>query len=92
MFLAPVVFFSIWLGRRDVPVWSYLTAFAASLAAACLYFTDTAGYTAVVGGLTGLEHKYSHLLVLCIAALGIGCGAFALGILTGSRQLAKEAA
>ncbi len=92
LFLAPVVFFSIWLGRRDVPVWSYLAAFLAALAAAALYFTDTAGYTTVMQSLTGLEHKYSHLLVLCLGALGIGCGAFALGILTASKELAGETA
>ncbi len=92
LFLAPVVFFSIWLGRRDVPIWSYLVAFLAALVAAALYFTDTAGYTTVMQSLTGLEHKYSHLLVLCLGALGIGCGAFALGILTASKELAGETA
>ncbi len=80
MFLAPVVFFSIWLGQEEIPVWSYLTAFCSSISAAVIYFTDTAGYTTIMVGLTGLEHKYSQLLVLCVAALAMGCGAFILGM------------
>ena len=83
MFLAPVVFFSLWGGRQDVPVWSYLTAFFAAMAAAVLYFTESSGYSDLIGPLTGLEHKYAKLLALSAATLAIGCGAFALGILTG---------
>jgi hypothetical protein len=32
--------------------------------------------------LTGLEHKYSKLLVICIGVLVIGMGAFVLGLKT----------
>lgn len=80
MFLAPVIFFSIWMGRTDVPVWSYLVSFFAAMAAAAIYFTDTSGYTSIMADLTGFDHKYSHLLVLSIATLVIGCGAFVLGM------------
>ncbi len=86
MFLAPVVFFSIWMGRTDVPVWSYLVSFFAAIAAASIYFTDTAGYSSFVADLTGLQHKYSQLLVLCIGTLIIGCGAFIVGIAIRARR------
>ena len=92
MFLAPVIFFSIWLGREDVPVWSYLAAFFSSITAAIIYFTDTAGYTTIMVGVTGLEHKYSQLLVLCIAALAVGCAAFILGIAVRSMRAVEKTA
>ena len=38
MYLAPVVFFSLWLGRDDIPVWSYLVSFFAAMSAAVMYF------------------------------------------------------
>lgn len=88
MFLAPVVFFSIWMGRTDIPVWSYLAAFIAAVGAALIYFTDTAGHTAIMPELTGLKHKYSYLLVLCLGALTIGCGAFLIGMATTSDRKA----
>ncbi|MCH9809439.1 MAG: sodium:proline symporter [Alphaproteobacteria bacterium] len=83
MFLAPVVFFSLWMGRTDIPVWSYLSAFFTAMAAAILYFTESSGYSNLIALWTGLEHKYSKLLVLSGLTLAIGCGAFALGIITG---------
>lgn len=92
MFLAPVVFFSLWMGRTDVPVWSYLVSFVSATAAAAIYFTDTAGHTSIMLDLTGLQHKYSHLLVLCIATLIIGCGAFVLGMATRTRRAAAGTA
>ena len=87
MFLAPVVFFSIFMGRTDVPVWSYLVAFFAAIAAAAIYFTDTAGHTNIMPTLTGLTHKYSYLLVLCIGALATGCGAFMAGMAITPRRV-----
>ncbi len=80
MFLAPVVFFSVWGSREDIPVWSYLTSFFAAIASAVLYFTESSGYTDLVGPLTGYTHKYSILLILTAATLAIGCGVFALGM------------
>ncbi|MEL6977693.1 MAG: sodium:proline symporter [Pseudomonadota bacterium] len=86
MFLAPVVFFSLWMGRTDVPLWSYVTAFAAAMAAAVIYFLEAGGYSSLMTALTGLEHKYSKLLVLCVGVLGVGCGAFALGLAMNARR------
>jgi len=86
IFLAPVVFFSLWMGRTDIPVWSYLTAFFSAMAAAILYFTDSSGYSNLIGPLTGVDHKYSKLLVLSGGALVIGCGAFAIGMLSGRSE------
>lgn len=85
MFLAPVIFFSLWMGRTDVPVWSYLTAFLSAMTAAVLYFSESSGYTNIVAPLTGLEHKYAKLLALSAFALVTGCGAFAIGMAGASK-------
>ncbi len=86
MYLVPVVFFSLWLGRDDVPVWSYVVSFATALIAAILYFFySMPEYAAYLGPLLGFEHKYSKLLILCLSVLCIGCAAFALGIATRRR-------
>jgi len=90
MFLAPVVLFSIFLGRKDVPVWSYLVAFISAVLAAAIYFTDTAGHTSIMPTLTGLTHKYSYLLCLCVMTLAIGCSAFVIGIATNRRPAADN--
>lgn len=86
MFLAPVVFFSLWMGRTDIPVWSYLTAFFTAMAAAILFFTESSGYSNLIASMTGLEHKYSKLLVLSAMTLAIGCGAFVVGMITGGAR------
>ena len=91
MFLAPVVFFSLWGGRDNTPVWSYLTSFFASMTAATLYFTESSGYTGLISSLTGYSHKYSILLILSAACLVIGCGAFVAGMLTGGSRGAVPA-
>ena len=80
MFLAPVIFFSLWLGRDDVPVWAYVAAFATAMAGAGLYFCETAGYLSIMEPLTGLSHKYSKLLVISAATLVLGCAYFATGL------------
>jgi hypothetical protein len=36
--------------------------------------------------LTGVAHKYSKLLIICIGVLVIGCGAFWAGILAERRK------
>jgi len=79
MFLAPVVVVSVWMGRRDVPAWSFLTAFAAALAGATIYFLESSGYVGIVGPLAGLDHKYSQLLAICVVVLAVGFCAFAVG-------------
>jgi len=87
MYLAPVVVFSLWLGRSDVPVWSYLVSFLAAMTAALLYFFyDNADYARVLGPLLGFEQKYSKLLVLCLAVLVVGSCAFLVGMATNGRR------
>ena len=60
--------------------WSYGVAFAAALSGAALYMVEESGYLSLIQPLTGIEHKYTKLLVICVAVLAIGCGAFALGL------------
>jgi len=89
MYLAPVIFFSIW-GGRDVALWSYLTAFAAAMAGAGLYFLEAGGHLAFMGPVLGVDVKYDKLLVICIAVLVIGNGAFAIGQRGRFRQSAGD--
>lgn len=85
MFLAPVIFFSIW-GAARPPVWSFLVAFIAAMTGAALYFFEAGGTLALIEPATGVAHKYSKLLIICIAVLATGCGAFAIGILSGKKR------
>lgn len=86
MYLAPVVFISLWLGRDDVPVWSYLVSFSAALAASILYFLySNPVYARMLGPLFGYDHKYSKLLILCACVFVTGMAAFVVGIWTQSR-------
>lgn len=78
MFLLPVILFCIW-GDARPGVTPYLIAFAAAMGGAVLYFLESSGYVGIVGALTGLEHKYSKLLVISLAIAVIGCTAFAVG-------------
>lgn len=81
MFLAPVAVFSVWRGET-VARWSFQVAFLAAMTGAVVYFLETSGYLALVGPLTGLDHEYGQLLVICVAVLVVGFGAFATGRLT----------
>ncbi|MEM7172329.1 MAG: sodium:proline symporter [Pseudomonadota bacterium] len=81
MYLAPVIFFSLWSNAR-VPTWSYWVSFAAAMAGAALYYTEAGGHTALLEPLTGLSHKYDKLLLISGTVLVAGCGAFAIGLLT----------
>jgi len=85
MYLAPVVVWSIWLGRA-VALWSYLTAFAASMAGGALYFLAAGGHAPWIAAATGLDHKYSVLLAICVGVLGIAFAAFAAGDRGGMRS------
>lgn len=85
MFLAPVIFFSIW-GTARPPLWSFLVAFVTAMAGAALYFLEAGGTLSIIEPLTGVAHKYSKLLLICVAVLVTGCGAFAAGLLTGRRR------
>lgn len=75
MYLAPVIFFSLWGKRRDIPVWSYLVSFVLALGGAVLYFTESSGYSALLGD----SHKYTKLLWISATVLLGGCLAFWLG-------------
>ena len=81
MFLAPVIFFSIW-GTARPPLWSFLTAFVVAMAGAALYFFEAGGTVSLIELLTGITHKYSKLLAICVAVLAAGCGAFGIGLMT----------
>jgi len=75
MYLVPVIFFSLWANRRDIPVWSYLGSFILAMAGALLYFTESSGYTAMLGE----AHKYTKLLWICVVVMIGGCALFLVG-------------
>ncbi len=75
MYLAPVVFFSLWGGCRDIPVASYLGAFVLAIAGAVLYFLESSGHTQWLGD----AHKYTKLLWICLLVLGGGILLFWFG-------------
>ena len=86
MYLAPVIFFSIWRGAAKVSMWAYYVAFAAAMAGAALYYTESSAITSLMTPLTGIEHKYAKLLLISAAVLVIGNGAFALAGGLGRRR------
>ena len=88
MYLAPVVFFSLWGGRRDIPVWSYLAVFALAVGGAGLYFVESSGYAQWLGD----YHKYTKLLLISASVLVLGCLLFWAGIRSSARQTAAAAA
>lgn len=77
MYLAPVIFFSLWGNIRNIPVWSYLAAFVFAFSGALLYFLESSGHTALLGE----THKYTKLLWISLSVLLSGCATFALGAL-----------
>lgn len=77
MFLAPVIFFTIW-GNRSVHTWGLIVAFITAIAGSALYMFESSGYINLMQPLFGYDHKYSKLLIICIGILIIGCGAFFL--------------
>ncbi len=78
MYLAPVVFFSLWGGRTDIPLWSYLAAFALAIGGAALYFTESSGYSQLMGD----YHKYNKLLLISTLVLVLGCLCYWVGMRT----------
>ncbi len=82
MYLAPVVFFSLWGKRSDIPLWSYLSCFVISLTGAALYFSESSGYTQLLGE----SHKYTKLLFISISVLVGGCLLFLLGMISQKQQ------
>ncbi len=79
LFLTPVIVFSILLGREVAP-WSLVANFITAIGGSVLYFLQDSGYTNLLAGLTGLEHTYSHLLVITVVILLSGHLFFALGL------------
>ncbi len=82
MFLAPVVFFSIWLDRSVAP-WAFQVAFYSAMAGAALYFLEAGGYSNAIEPLFGITHKYAKLLLISASVMGIGCGAFLIALRPG---------
>ncbi len=77
LFLAPVVFFSIW-SNWEVKPWALVVSFIAALLAGIIYMLENGGYISVMTIVFGFEHKYTKLLLLCIIASTIGWIAFLL--------------
>ncbi|WP_067868493.1 sodium:solute symporter family transporter [Neptuniibacter marinus] len=75
MYLVPVIFFSLWGNRRDIPVWSYIGSFFLAISGSLLYFTESSSYTMLLGEV----HKYTKLLWICIAVMVGGCALFMIG-------------
>lgn len=75
MYLAPVIFFSLWGGRNDIPVWSYLLTFVLAITGALLYFTESSAYSMLLGD----AHKYTKLLWISLTVLVGGCLLFWAG-------------
>jgi len=79
MFLAPVVFFSIWL-NRDIAPWAFGVAFVAAMSGATLYFLEAGNYVNLIEPTFGIAHKYAKLLLISGAVMATGCGAFAVAV------------
>lgn len=90
MYLAPVIFFSIWGGRSDIPLWSYVASFVLAFSGAVLYFLESSGYSMWLGD----YHKYTKLLMISSSVLIGGCLAFWVGGMTcaQNRNLAQKSA
>jgi Na+/proline symporter len=79
MFLAPVIFFTIW-GNRSVQNWALITAFITAISGGLLYMLESAAYTNMLEPLFGYTHKYSKLLIICIGISVVGFSAFFLAL------------
>lgn len=82
LYLAPVVFFSLWGGREQIPLWSYVATFVLAVGGAALYFTESANHTQWLGEM----HKYTKLLYISLSVLGVGCLLFWVGDTFSSRR------
>ncbi|NQV43285.1 MAG: sodium:proline symporter, partial [Rhodospirillales bacterium] len=81
LYLAPVIFFSIWGVVKGIPVWSYYLSFITALAGAILYYLEAGGMVGLMTPVTGLEHKYAKLLLISGAVMVLGNGYFLLGLI-----------
>ena len=82
MFLAPVVFFSIFGKQQNIPRWSFVVAFSVAIIGAALYFLESSGHTQWLGD----AHKYTKLLFISLTILIVGCASFILGNLFNSKR------
>ncbi len=65
LYLAPVVFFSVFGKQKDVPSWSYFFTFIIAMLGACLYFLESSNYTQWLGDI----HKYTKLLLISLVIM-----------------------
>ncbi len=79
MYLAPVIFFSVWGNSKTIPLWSYMMSFLLAVTGAVLYFTESSGYTTWFNTVFGVEHKYSKLLLISVIVLVSGVLMFWVG-------------
>ncbi|MEP5761028.1 MAG: sodium:proline symporter [Litoreibacter sp.] len=84
MFLAPVMI-GAFVFHWNIPVWSYLVAFAAAIGGAFLYFAR--GWDFAVAILPE-AHKYEQLLLICVLVLVVGFAATAIGARQNTNELA----
>ncbi len=77
LFLAPVVFFSIW-ADWEVKPWALIASFVSALLAGIVYMLENGGYISVMTPMLGAEHKYVKLLILCLATSLIGSLSFVI--------------
>lgn len=75
MFLTPVLVCGLMM-RHDVPLWAYMTSFAAAVLGALAYLLRDWGPVAMI---LPDDHKYMQLLVICAVVLAIGFSAALLG-------------
>lgn len=82
MFLAPVVFFSIFGKQTNIPRWSFLIAFSIAILGAALYFLESSGHTQWLGEI----HKYTKLVFISLSILVVGCVSFLVGNVLNSKN------
>lgn len=88
MYLVPVVFFSLWGRRADIPVWSYVGSFVLAIGGALLYFTESSGHSSLLGE----SHKYTKLLWISLTLM-VTCNLlFWVGAKTSGSALRTQAA
>jgi Na+/proline symporter len=75
MYLIPVIVISLWGRNKNVPVWSYVTSFVIAVSGAALYFSESSGYTSLLGD----YHKYTKLLMICVFVSISGLFVFLIG-------------
>lgn len=79
MFLAPVLFVGLFLGRTIAP-WAYFAAFATAMLGAFAYFARS--WPAIAAVLPE-GHKYEQLLIICCVVLATGFAAVLAGMRKG---------